>query len=163
MLLLRGGAVTLELAEESEMILRGATNGEQGAEAELNKGALAFRAARPGALEIVAREARVRPSTEAQTIAQVSVTGPKELRIYARRGSLQFSYRGETETIAEGESYRVILDPSQDDPKKDPVKPGRRRKGFIFLALAGGAAAGAGAVLLFENHGQKQMVSPDRP
>ncbi len=159
---LRGDSTMLDLAEESVMMVRSRANGAQGMEAELSKGTLVFRAARAAALEIDVLEARVRPVTDARTIAQVSVTGPKELRIYTRQGSLQFSYRGDTRTIAEGAAYRVILDPPEDDPKKkEAAKPGRQRKTFLFLAIAGGAAAAA--VIIYENHGHKRMESPDRP
>lgn len=68
MLLWRGDAATRELAGESEMVVRSGTDGAQGTEAELSKGTLAFRAARAAALEIVAREAHVRPAAEAPTI-----------------------------------------------------------------------------------------------
>ncbi len=162
MLLLHSDAAMLELAEESEVMVRSRANGAQGTEAELGKGTLVFSAARAAALEIVVQEADVRPITDARTIAQVSVTGPRELRISTRRGALQFSYRGETETIAEGSSYRVILDPPKDDPQNKPVKAGRRRKSFLLIAIA--AAAGT-TVILYEhlNHGHKRMESPDRP
>lgn len=163
MLLLRGDAAMLELAEESEMTVRSRANGAQGTDGELSKGTLVFRAEHAGALEVVARETRIRPMAEAQTIGQVSVMSPKELRIYARRGSLQISYRGEKETIAEGESYRVILDPQKDDTNKKPVKAGRKRSTFLLLAIGAGAAGAATAVILYENHGHKRMESPDRP
>jgi hypothetical protein len=161
MLLLRGDATLLELAEESAAIVRSRANGTQGTEAELSKGTLVFSTSRADALEITAREARLRPITNARTAAQVSVTGPKELRIYARRGTLQFSYRGETETIAEGAAYRVILDPPEDDStKKGAVKAGRQRT-FLFIAIGGGGAGGA--VLAYEMRHHKHMESPDRP
>ena len=81
-----------------------------------------------------------------------------------RRGQLQLLYRGETETIAEGESYRVILDPS-DDPakKKRAVKGTRERKTFLLIATTGAVAGAAAAAALHENHGHKKMESPDRP
>jgi hypothetical protein len=162
MLRLRGDATMVDLAEESVIMVRTKANGAQCTEAELSKGTVVFRAARAAALEITALEARVCPITDARTIAQVSVAGPKELGIYARRGSLQFSYRGEMATIAEGAAYRVILDPPEDDPKKkEAPKAGRKRKAFLFVAISGGAAAAA--IIIYENHGHKKMESPDRP
>lgn len=163
MLLLRGNGAMLELEEESEVVVRSSANSAQGTTSELDRGTLVFSAARAAAVEVVALEARVRPSAESRTVGQVSVTGRKELHICARRGELQFSYRGETETIAEGAAYRVILDPAQDEPaKKGPVKAARHRKTFLFVALAGGAAA-ATTVILYENHRRKRMESPDQP
>ena len=162
LLLLRGDATMLQLAEESVVTVRSRTNGAQGTEAELDKGTLVFSTSRADALEIVAQAACIRPTTSARTVAQVSVTGAKELRVYARLGSLQFSYREETETIAEGASYRVILDPAEDDPqKKEAAKAGRQRKAFLFLVISAGAAAAA--VIVYEHHGHKPMESPDRP
>jgi hypothetical protein len=162
MLLLRGDATTLDLAEESAVIVRSRANGAQSMEAELSKGTLVFRVARAAALEIAALEALIRPAEDTRTIGQVSIIGSKELRIHARRGSLQFSYRGETGTIAEGESYRVVLDPPEDDSrKKEAAKTGGRRKAFLFVAISGGAAGVA--AIIFENHRHEKIESPDRP
>lgn len=162
MLLLQGNGATLQLAAESEVIVKSRTNGVQGIEAELNRGTLAFSSSQPAAVEIVADEARVRPVREEPTIGQVTVIGPKELLLHARRGALQFSHRGETQTIAEGKSYRVILDPSEDDAKKNgPYKPARQRKTFLFIAVAGGAVGAGGGI--YESRGHKHTESPDRP
>jgi hypothetical protein len=150
------------IAEESAVIVRSGANGAQSMEAELRRGTLVFRATRAAALEIAAEGGLIRPAEDARTVGQVSIIGPKELRAHARRGSLQFSYRGETRTIAEGEYYQVILDPSADDTgKKEPVKRGHPRKPFLFVAIGSGAAVAATAV--FENHRHKQIESPDHP
>jgi hypothetical protein len=160
---LRGEGAALDLAEESELHVRSARDGAQEIEAELIKGTLLFSGAHPAAVEIVAREARIGPAGEARTIGQVSVIGPKEVRIYARRGPLQFSYRGESETVAEGQSYRVILDPPEDDPKnKKTIKATRHRKKFLLLAIGGGAG-GAEVVAYEMRHHHKPPESPDRP
>jgi hypothetical protein len=162
MLRLRGDAATLDLAEESAVIVRSRVDGVPGTEAELGKGTVVFGATRAAALEIAAQETLTRPAADVRTTGQVSIVGPKELRIYARRGALQFAYRGETRTIAEGESYRVILDPPEDAPKKkDVVNPRRRRKAFLFVAIGSGAAGVATSI--FEDHKHKHVESPDRP
>jgi hypothetical protein len=160
---LRGGMAAFDLAEESELLVRSAGNGVQEIAAELLKGTVVFSAVRPAAMEIVAREARMRAAAEARTIAQVSVIGPKELRIYARRGALEFSYRGESEIVAEGKSYRVILDPPEDDPKKKKaVKDPRPRRAFLLLAIGGGAGAVTYGIAESHRH-HKPPESPDRP
>jgi hypothetical protein len=160
---LRSEAAALDLAEESELHVRSTGNGVQEIAVELIKGTVVFSTAHQDVVEIVAREARIRPAAEARTIAQVSVIGPNELRIYARRGPLQFSFRGGSETVAEGKSYRVILDPSEDDPKKkEPRKNRRPRKGFLLLAI--GVGAGTAIYGIQESHRHhKPPESPDRP
>ena len=164
MLFMQSHAAMLELAEESVATVRGKAISAQGTEAELSQGTLVFKAERSTAVEVVAKEARIRPVSETRTIGQVSVLEPNELRVYARRGSLQLLYRGEAETIAEGESYRVILDPSDDDAKrKGAVKAARVRKTFLLVAITGAIAGAATAAALRENHGHKKMESPDRP
>jgi len=163
LLVLRGDAMTLELVEESALVVRGKTNGAQGTEAELIKGTLIFSTERAAALGIAALGAHMEPSADRRTVAQITIVEPKELRIYARRGSLQFSYRGEMETIAEGSAFRVILDPSEDQPRKtETIKPGRQHKRFLLVAIGAGMAGGS--VLAYERqHHHRRVESPDRP
>lgn len=152
----QSGTVMLALYEASLVSLRNQTNGAQCIEVELSKGRLVFSAALAASLNVVAREARIRPAADTKTVAQISVIGPKELLIRSRRGALQFSYRGETETIAEGTSYRVILDPRNGDSKKE--EPVRLPKAFKFVLIGEGAAiVGLGIYELRESE------SPDRP
>lgn len=162
---LRCNAALLDLAEKSAALVRHAEDVAQGleAEAELVQGTLVFSTARAGELEIEAREAHIRPVGNGRTVAQVSVIGPRELHIYARRGAVLFSYRGESKTIAEGESYQVILDPEEDGSEKKQSRPNAGRPPKAFLLVAGGAGAAAAAVILYEKHEHKQMESPDRP
>lgn len=134
-LLLRTDAALLELAEESNAVMRRKANGAQGLETELTKGTLVFNSAYAGALEVIAREAHVQPASDGRTVAQVSVTGPKELRIYARQGALRLSYKWQSETIAEGTAYRVVLDPPDNNPNK--AKPaGRPTRVFALIAIS---------------------------
>lgn len=159
LLLLRSRAATIELVEESEVLLQSRANGAQGIEAVLTKGTLAFSTERSYTIELVMLGARICPVGDARTVAQVSVMGPKELRINVRRGSLQFSYGGEMETIAEGKSYRVILDPPEDSPKqKGPLAPGKWPKGFKIVII--GEAAAVVALGIYE---LRESESPDRP
>jgi hypothetical protein len=162
---LRCNAALLDVAEKSALLVRRAENQAQDAEtkAELVEGTLVFSTAQTGELEIQAREAHIRPAGAGRTVAQVSVIGPKELHIYARRGALLFSYRGESKTIAEGESYKVILDPAEDgsDKKQTKKKPGQPPKAFLLVAA--GAGADAAAMFVYNEHKHKQMESPDHP
>jgi len=164
MLLLRGDAMTLQLIEESTMMVRGQVNGKERAEAELSKGTLIFSAERAAALGVAALGARINPSADVRTIAQITIAEPHELRIYARRGSLQFSYRGETEAIAERSAFRVILDPTEDQPKKaETGKAGRQRRAFLFIVIGAGAAGASALIYEKHHHHHHPVESPDRP
>jgi hypothetical protein len=158
-------AALLELPEKSVALVHHAGGGAQGlqAQAELLQGTLVFSTARAAELEIVARAAHIRPAGNGRTGALVSVIGPKELHIYARRRAVLFSYRGESATITEGESYEVILDPPEDGSGKKQTTPPAHTRSKAFLLIAAGAGAAAGAVLVYKNHEHKDMESPDRP
>jgi hypothetical protein len=162
---LRCNAAMLELAEKSVALVRHVGGGAQGleAQAELLQGTLVFSTAWPGKLEIEARAAHFRPAGKGRTAALVSVIGPKELHIYARRGDVLLSYRSESATITEGESYKVILDPPADGSEKKQTTPNVRRRSKAFLLIAGGAGAAAASVLVYTNRKHKEMESPDRP
>lgn len=152
MLKLQSGTTTLELTEESTLSVRNVQTGSRSIEIELNKGTLTFGgSACPTNLEIVAKEARIHPSTEGRTFARISVMGNKKLHICARRGSLQFSYHGETKNIAEGESYLVLLDP----PAKH-VWPVQEPRAFLFVVVPEVAAIIGLAI-------HEAIESPDRP
>jgi|SRR5689334_24556360 hypothetical protein len=158
MLRLRSGTAGLELAEESAIRMQNPSNGAPGVEVQLDKGTLAFRSERVVSLVVIAREASIRPAADTRTVAQITVTSPKELRVCARRGALQFSYRGETETLAEGKSYRVILDPPNNGPKEEPLPPAKFPKGFKIVII--GEAAAVVALGIYE---WREPESPDRP
>lgn len=146
----------LELAGDSILSVQNAANVARGIEAKLVQGTLVFSAAQAAWLNIIVCDASIRPVADARTVAQVSVAGPKELRIYARRGALEFSYHGETETIPEEKAYRVVLDPpDEESDKKEPVK-GRKAKAFLVLIAGGGLPA-----LIFGLH--EAFESPERP
>jgi hypothetical protein len=149
----------LYLAGQSNIVLH---NAEKGVQAQLAGGTAVFSSVHAAAIEIHADEARIRPVADVPTIAQISIIGPKELSISARRGSLEFSYHDDSEVIPEGASYRVVLDPPNDQgpyaPGKDqPVKkPSRRRKAFMFILIGGGAALGGWLI-------HELIESPDEP
>jgi hypothetical protein len=120
-------------------------------------------------MEIRAREARIRAAENVPTVAQISVIGPKELRVTARRGSLELTYRDETERIPEGASYRVLLDPSPADlppamngrgpgswPGKPPNPGGKTSRAFFFYL-----AAATTPITVWVLH--EAWESPDRP
>ena len=157
-----GPSLRLQLDAQSILTLRRPADAEDGMEADLASGTLVFSAARNGGIKVVANEASIQPADNAATVAHIRVVNPKELRIYAQRGALEFSYHGESELIAEGATYRVLLDPSEkelaafsdsEEAKKKIVKPHIK---FLLLAIA--IAAGVAIPVLMSH-----FESPDSP
>jgi len=126
----------LYLPGSSAMTLHALPNGTQ---ANLRMGTVVFSTARAAAMEILADEALIRPLADAPSVAQVTIFGPKELQITARRGALEFSYKGESEKLAEGSSYRILLDQPDFSPPKSPqgppVKAGHENRSFKIVVI----------------------------
>jgi hypothetical protein len=155
-------ALTLQLNAQSMLIVQRPAGPEGGVVAELASGTLIFAAASTGKIVVAANDALTRPAAKAPTIAHIRVVNRKELRVYAQRGALEFSYHGENETIAEGAAYRVLLDPSETEvavaSESDPGKNKPAISHAKFLLLAIGIAAGVAIPLLMH-----EPESPDRP
>ena len=131
----RGSAAVFYLPGSSGVTLHGLPMGTQ---AQLQTGTVVFTTAKAAAMEILADGGFIRPLADGPTVAQVTIVGPKELQIRARRGALQFAYAGETEKIAEGGSYRIVLDPPEAPPpfpQRIPTKAGRESKKYKIIAI----------------------------
>jgi hypothetical protein len=162
----RAGVARLLLQSSSSVIV----NQDDGVPfAKLLSGTATFSTANAHAFTLFASIAAIRPSTDAPTIGQVRYVNEKELVVTARRGGLAISVDDQTQTIAQGTSYRVLLDPPADPQQPagagaggqgpagsggGPLKAGRSRFLIIATALI---AAGTG-VAIYE-----AMQSPDRP
>jgi hypothetical protein len=159
------GALRLQLESQSEVKLASMDGAAKGAALELLAGTLIFSTAQAVATEVRVDGAIIRPAGDGGTIAHVRVVGPKELRILARRGDLEFSYRGESERITEGACYRVLLDPDEADSVADSdasvkgAKTGHSLRPYAFIAIGAGAAAAA----LAAHHHPHPHESPHRP
>ena len=153
----RAPAALLYLPGSSAVTLHGLPNGKR---AELQIGTVVFSTAKSAAMEILADEAVIRPAADGPTIAQITLVGPKELQISARRGALEFSYAGESEKLAEGVSYRVLLDQpdgtATPHPPQAPPKAGREGKKFKIIVIVV-----IGWVTEWALH--EVFESPDRP
>jgi hypothetical protein len=153
----RSGAALLFLPGLSGITVHGILNGTQ---AQLRMGTVVFSTAKAAAMEVLADEAFIRPMADGPTIAQVTVLSPKELRIVARRGALEFSYRGETEKIPEGASYGIILDAPEPAakpfPQRVPVKAGHESRSFKITVIVT-----IGWITEWAVH--EALESPDRP
>jgi len=114
----------------------------------------------------------IRPGTDAPTVAQVTVIGPKQLVVRSTRGAVSVAVDDDVRVIPEGMAYRIVLDPTDaelaaaDAADQDPqgVGSGRRvgrprragRNRFVWFAI-GFSALVLGLAL------SEALESPDRP
>ena len=161
---LQVGEAFLSMAEQScVMVRKGASGAVKEFEAELVSGTVVLSVAKGTDGEIVASGARIRPLGAPRGVAQVRMVKPLELVVFARKGPAAISYHGESETVEEGKSVRVLLNPDEDGgPDVLGAKhPGRRGKAFVIVAVG---AVAAGIVLLSRGgSGGKSVESPDHP
>jgi hypothetical protein len=162
---LQVGEAFLSMAEQScVMVHKGASGAVREFEVELVSGGVTLSVAKGTDAEIAATGARVRPLGAPRGMAEVRMVKPLELVVFARKGPTEISYHGESETVEEGKSVRVLLNPDEDGgPDVQGAKhSGRRGKAFVIVAV--GAATAAGIVLLSRGgSGGKSVESPDHP
>ena len=121
--------------------------------ANLTHGGLVLSSGQGQSFQLLADGATVQPSTLQPTVAQVTWVSPKELEVVSRKGALQVSMDGETQTVADGASYRMIIDPvaasaGASDPAAPPQTVSTGRNKFIFILLGAAAAAVTVGVIL---------------
>ena len=157
-----GPALAMQLDAHSLVFLRNPPNAEHLLTVELSSGTVVLAAAATGNLAIRANDALIRPAASQATVAHIRVVTRRELRIYAQRGTLEFSYHGQSRTMAEGGSYRILLDPSESEVASDSeADPNNKKSGIgrpTFLLVAIGIAAAIAIPVLLHN-----LESPDRP
>ncbi|MGB9430910.1 MAG: hypothetical protein WBQ89_01585 [Candidatus Acidiferrum sp.] len=161
----RAGAARLLLLSSSAAIV----NDSEGApSARLVLGTATFSTGNAHAFTLFASTAAIRPQSDAPTIGQVTYLTDKELLVTARRGGLTVTVEDETQVVAEGSSYKVLLDPSvaqepagagsgNQGPSRGgggPLRAGRSR--FLIMATAL-TAVGTGIAIYYA------LESPDRP
>jgi len=161
----RAGAARLLLLSSSAAIVN---DGEGAPSARLVLGTATFSTGNAHAFTLFASTAAIRPQTDAPTIGQVTYLTDKELLVTARRGGLTVTVEDETQVVAEGSSYKVLLDPSvaqepagagsgNQGPSRGgggPLRAGRSR--FLIMATAL-TAVGTGIAIYYA------LESPDRP
>ena len=165
----RAGAARLLLSGDSAAIL---AKEESSPAASLTRGTAVFSTATSKAFAMHVGSMVIRPGTDAPTVAQVTVVGPKQLMVRSTRGSVSVAVDDDVRVIPEGMAYRIVLDPTEaelaaaDAADQDPqgVGSGRRagrprragRNRFVWFVI------GAGAVITFFALSEA-LESPDRP
>jgi len=127
--------------------------------ANLKYGSVILSSANGEMFSLLANGATIRPGTSQPTVGQVTWVNANELLLTSRKGSLEVSMDGDVKTVAEGNSYRMVIQPSQSTAGPGPqgsgtLTAGRNRFLFIAIALVG---TGVGIGLW------QALVSPSAP
>ena len=120
--------------------------------ANLTRGEVVLSSSQGQKFSLVSNGATIQPSTSQPTVAQVTWVSPKELLVMSRKGALQVSMGDEVQTVADGASYRMVIDPvaAAASPAAGPT-PQTQSTGknkFILIILLGAAAAVTVGVIL---------------
>jgi hypothetical protein len=163
----RAGAARLLLQARSTVTL----NDSEGApSARLTLGTATFSTGNSRAFTLFASRAVIRAQSDAPTIGQVTYLNEKELLVVSKRGPLTVTVDGETEVIADGAAYHVLLDPPPtmaQGPEGAGAGKGRGR-GMNGPPLKAGrnhfmiAAIGVSAVITWIAVSEA-LESPNRP
>ncbi|HXH68694.1 MAG TPA: hypothetical protein VNI81_15945 [Candidatus Limnocylindrales bacterium] len=140
--------------------------------AKLVLGTATFSTGNSKAFTLFASKAAIRAQSDGPTIGQVTYLNEHELLVVSKRGPLTITVDGETEVIADGSAYRVILDPPttmaqgpegagapRDKDKKrgmagPPLHAGRN---YFMITAIGVAAVVTGLAV------SEALESPNRP
>jgi hypothetical protein len=155
----RAGAARFLLSSASTAIL---LQEETSPAAILTSGSAMFSTANANAFALHVFSAVIRANSNEPTIGQVKVLGNNELIVSSTRGALACDIGGEIRVIAEGESFRVVIDDAGQGPAgngsrgsgRPPLKAGRSR-GIYYIV---GAVT---FVTIWALH--EALESPDRP
>ncbi len=79
--------------------------------AKLLGGTATFSTGNAHAFTLYASTAAIRAQSDAPTIGQVTLLNAKELLVISKRGPLEVTVDGETQTVEDGKAYHVYLDP----------------------------------------------------
>jgi hypothetical protein len=166
---IRAGAARLLLQSASSATL----NDSAGApSAKLSGGTATFSTGNSKAFTLFASKAAIRAQSDAPTIGQVTYLNEKELLVVSKRGPLTITVDGETEVIAGGAAYRVVLDPEatmaqgpegagankKEDKRRGMSGPPLHAGRNYFLITAVGVTAAVTGFAVSE-----ALESPNRP
>jgi hypothetical protein len=165
---IRAGAARLLLQSASFATL----NDSEGApSAKLSSGTATFSTGNAKAFTLFASRAAIRAQSDGPTIGQVTYLNEKELLVVSKRGPLTITVDGETEVIADGAAYRVLLDPPPtmaQGPEGAGTNKNDKRRGMsgaplhagrnYFLITAVGVTAVVTGLAVSE-----ALESPNRP
>jgi hypothetical protein len=109
-------------------------------EFKLTRGSVSLSSANGETFSLTANGAVVRPGASQATVAQVTRVSPRELLLSSRKGALAVTFNGEVTTLAEGNSYRMLMDPADAQVPQGSRPAGRRQSRAIYIFVGAAAA-----------------------
>jgi hypothetical protein len=134
----------------SQMYLRPSTAADvhglsNGYSASLLRGTVIASSPEGQTFQLLANGAIIRPADTHATVAQVTWVNPNELLLSSNLGAIQVSFEGDVKTIEAGNSFRMEIEPSNQDPGPQgsgaPKHGGNNQVIYIVIAVAGAATA----------------------
>ena len=160
----RAGAARLLLLSASSAVV---DDKEGTPSAKLLGGTATFSTGNAHAFTLYASTAAIRAQSDAPTIGQVTLLNEKELLVISKRGPLEVTVNGETQTVEDGKAYHVYLDPEMaqgpsgaggtQGPGGKGGSPQKAGKNY-FMYVVVGVTAIASAFAISE-----ALESPSRP
>lgn len=148
----RVGSSQAYLFASGEAVLHQSADGFS---ANLSRGGLVLSSEPGQTFYLLADGATIQPSSSRPTVAQVTWVSPTELVVISRKGALQIQMGGETQTIADGASYEMVIDPAAASAASMPGAPQAKAPGQnkFRLLLLGTAilAIAVGTILAIES------------
>jgi hypothetical protein len=139
----RAGAARLLLLSSTTAVV----NDNDGTpSAKLVQGTVVFSTGNSRAFTLFASQAAIVARTDAPTIGQVTYVSDTELVVLARRGDLLITVADESQVIHEGNSYRVLIDPTV---AQEPAGAGTGNQGPMQGQRGGPLRAGRSRFTLF--------------
>jgi hypothetical protein len=119
------------------------------AAAKLVRGTASFSAPDSTRFELETPAGVLRGSGKNATRGQVTISSPNELIVWAVRGDLILDNDGELHTIAEGKTFRIVIqdESGSQDQNKPPTNTRHRKRRLLFFLLFGGGLVAVSAAL----------------
>jgi hypothetical protein len=154
-MLARLGGPQMFLISNSAVVVHGIANGFS---ATLTSGTIAASAGKGQTFQLMADGLTVQPFGAAPAVARMTLINATQVELTSEKGVLQVSMGDETDTIEEGKSYRLELEPeaepnsAQSGKGTTPAGKNRFKKIAIIVLL------GAASIITW-----RALVSPDAP
>ena len=115
----------------------------------MGSGTIVLSSAAGEKFQVLANGATIQPVADKPTLAQVTYISENELIVSSRRGDLLVSMGDESQTVKDGTSYRMMINPGDGPGPQGMFKSGRN-KFVLILIVAAGVAATVATVLALE-------------